>query len=442
MSPLTTVSGTVSEALPSIVEPLSPEMLRGGAYSLPRPHGAELPVPEGRVDMARREMATVLLYWGYRPETWRIIGFLESAQDRPHAASLANAHPIVELVRSPVVVRRQSLGLSERDIVARHAFIQHLAARGLPVPALVHRPDDSTYAMAPVVPLTDPQQARGFTYVLENAIYEVQAYVPGRRFVTNSPGEDVYLEAAAQTLANLHRASLDYPGPIHHWAHDRTPRAVADAYLLRIGVAGREVGEKGISRPIAAGLRRFARENAHWVAAAAARLDALPALPWLHIHGDYQPHNLSYEGDRVCAIYDFEAMHFDRRVLEVAYALLAFTGLRWDDGATSPLSAPTPPLVERGLDLERAQAFLTAYGQIAPPQPGEADLLGDALLLVLPILFANGVAEGLVFGDREPHVVHPPRECRVHLEWAETFPTWIEAHRATLRDMWQHRAVS
>jgi hypothetical protein len=62
------------------------------------------------------------------------------------------------------------------------------------------------------------------------------------------------------------------------------------------------------------------------------------------------------------------------------------------------------------------------------------DALGDALLLVLPIVFANGIAKDLVYRDGEPHRSHAPRECRAHLAWADSFPAWIEEHRATLRD--------
>lgn len=398
------------------------------------------PVVEGPVNIARHELATVLRYWGYRPEMWSIIGFTTPAADSlPAVSSAADAHPIVEVMQTPVVVRRQSLSLSEHHTMARHVFMRYLTARGLPVPALLERPDGSTHALVPVVPLTDPQRATGITYVIENAIYEIQTYIAGRRFVTSGPGEDIYLHAAAQTLAALHRASLDYPGSLRHWPRERTLPDMSQAYLERIAGAGYG-GD--VSRSIASGLRRLARASARWVAAAAATLDAHPDLPWLYTHGDYHPHNLTFTGDRVCAIYDFEAMHWDRRVLELAYALLAFTGLRWDDDTASGAPAPTPPLVEHGLDLERAKAFLVAYGKVAPPRPGEADVLGDALLVVLPILFANGVAEDLVFVAREPHPVHPPRECRAHLAWAETFPTWIEAHRATLRDAWQHGGAS
>ncbi|HLZ20525.1 MAG TPA: phosphotransferase [Ktedonobacterales bacterium] len=427
MSPLT----TASEALPSLYEPVPLEMTR--RHPVPLLRMTDIPAPEGHVDMARRELATVLQYWGYRPEMWRIDGFTGPVTEQSYTA-VAVAHPIVEVMRSSVVVRRQSLSVSERTIVARHMFMRYLAMRGLPVPALLDRPDGTTYALVPVVPLTDPQQASGFTYVIEDAIYEVQTYAHGRRFVTDGPGEDIYLEAAAETLAALHRASLDFPGPINRWPHERAMLAIAQASLTRIADSAREAN---ISHPIAVGMRRLARESAQWIAAAEARLAAHPEIPWLHVHGDYQPHNLAFEADHVCAIYDFDATHWDRRVLELAYALLTFAGLRWGEGAALAISAQTPPLVEHGLDIERARAFLTAYGQSAPPQPGEADLLGDALLLMLPIVFANGVAEDIVLGDGETRLIHPPREWRAHLAWAETFPTWIEAHRATLGDAWR-----
>lgn len=220
---------------------------------------------------------------------------------------------------------------------------------------------------------------------------------------------------------------------------------LAQAYLTRIGEAGRE--DRHLSRPIAAGLRRLAREGASWVMAAEKRLDAHQRdLPRLLVHGDYQPHNIAFAPaadmhDRVVALYDLDAMHHDWRVVELAYALLAFVGLRWQEqAATVPASEAAqanPPLVAQGLDLDRAVAFLAAYGRMAPPHHDEADMLGDALLLVLPIVFANGVAEDLVFFGAGEHHTHPPRECGPHIAWAESFPLWVEAHRDALRDAWQ-----
>ncbi len=433
---LVSLVATTSEVLPSITELPLTEMTCGHHYHS-KPHMAQPQASARQVDNARHEIATVLRYWGYWPEIGRIIGFTASASEPRFAAAAVDTHPLLEAIQAPVVVRRQSLGLSERDTVARHALMRHLAARGLPVPALLARPDESTYAKVPVVPLADPQQASGITYVIEDAIYEVQAYVPGERFVSGGAGEDIYLAAAARTLATLHAASLDYPGRGRQGPRIRTSLEVSLAYAKRIADAG-QAGDMHSS--IAMGLRRLGRESAPWIAAAATTLDAHPDIPWLHVHGDYRPHNLAFAADRVCAIYDFEAMHWDRRVLELAYALLAFAGLRWDDERVSRSHLPTAPLVEHGLDHKRAQAFLAAYGQIVPPQPGEADLLGDALLVVLPILFAKGVAQDLIFMDHEPRHFHPPRECQAHLAWVETFPSWVEEHRATLRDAWQQGA--
>lgn len=394
--------------------------------------------PEEYVDRARHEIATVLYFWGYRPELWTILGFTASPVDRLSAAAPA-AHPIVEVLQeSPFVVRGQSLTLSERDTIARHAFMRHLATSGLPIPTLRDRPEGVSYAVVPFVPLTDPQQASGFTYSLENAIYELQAYIPGRRFVTDGASEDTHLAAAARTLAELHNASRDYAGPDHLWPDDRTPLAIARVYLTRTAEASRGAG---VARSVATCLRRLARDGAHWTTEAAARLDARRDLLRLHVHGDYQPHNLVFDGDRVAAIYDFDAMHHDLRVMELAYALLAFTGLRWEDEtAASISSAPTPPLLERGLDMERATTFLDAYGQIAPPQPSEADGLADAMLLALPVIFANGVAQDLVFPERATYLTPSSREARARVEWAETFPTWLDANRTALRDAWSRPA--
>ncbi|HEX6796857.1 MAG TPA: phosphotransferase [Ktedonobacterales bacterium] len=446
-SPLTTSS--VSDNVPLNV-PLLDEIVVSPAARLY--HGsparlAETHALSERVEIARSEMATVLRYWAYRPEVWQVVGFTTAADVRPYAA-LSIAHPIIEVTQARMVVRRQQMGLTENDVIARHAFMEYLAESGLPVPSLVGRGPGAgagargtTWAAVPIVPLTDPQHASGVQYVIEQAIYEIQTYVPGRRFVTDGPAGEDDLVVAARTLAALHQASFAYAGPEHRWPRERAMGVLAGAYLTRIAEAGRQ--ERRLSRPLAAGLRRLAREGARWGKAAEQQLAARHDLPCLLVHGDYQPHNLAFAPasdatDRVVAIYDFDAMHRDWRVAELAYALLAFAGLRWDEPTNAGISAPNPPLVAQGLDLDRAEAFLGAYGAVAPPRASEAELLGDALLLVLPIVFANGVAEDLVFFGEQERPNHPPRECGPHIAWAESFPDWIAAHRDALRDAWQH----
>lgn len=432
MFPLT-ASPTIMTASDSSA---APEMTASSQWERLRP--AEAPAVVGHEDLAQREMETVLRYWGYRPEMWRIVGFTSATMSHSYDAPV-DVHPIVEVLHVPVIVRRQSQGLTERDTVVRHAFMRHLTTQALPVPPLVPRPDGSTYAFVPLIPLSDPQGRRGGIYAIEDAIYEIQAYKPGSRFVTGWPWEDEQLLAAAQTLGALHRASQEYKGTARPRVRERSTRAAAQAYVQRIAEAG---ARGGTPRILAAGFRRLAREELRCVTEAAAQLEARPTLPWLYLHSDYQPHNLGFDGDQVAAIYDFEAVHWDQRVVGLAYALVAFTGLRWEDESAPGTQPLTTPLVECGLDLERAQAFLAAYGQVITPAEGEAEALGDALLLVFPIVFANGIADDLIYADGGSRRPHPLRECRAHLAWAESFPLWVAQHRASLQDAWQHAGAS
>ena len=156
-----------------------------------------------------------------------------------------------------------------------------------------------------------------------------------------------------------------------------------------------------------------------------------PRPPELHIHGDYQPHNLVFSSAEVSAIYDYDAAHFARRIDEVAYTLLYFTGVRWVEEPRV-----TPPLVGDGLDVLAVQRFLGAYRREAPPAEGEARLLADALTLAFPVVFANGAAEDLVFSE---DFTEPPdvEEALARLHWADTFWLWLDRYRDTLAQAWE-----
>ena len=53
---------------------------------------------------------------------------------------------------------------------------------------------------------------------------------------------------------------------------------------------------------------------------------------------------------------------------------------------------------------------------------------------------AAAVAQDLITVEGEAQNNHPPRECREHLAWAETFPAWVEENRAPLREAWERAA--
>ena len=362
------------------------------------------------------EVATVLVYWDHKPATWQLVGLLSAV----HGASVL---PVVEILHARYVIRRQSMELTERDIACRHAFMRHLTNQELPVPHLSERPDGDSYAVVPILPYPDER-----SYSLDTGIYELQEFVTGQPFTSDGPCNDMYLEAAAATLGALHRASTTFQWPPHLWPPDWSPLGIAERALSKVHDAGKS---EGISPSIGAALVRMARLGTPRVHAAAHALEQHQGLPKLHLHGDYQPHHLAFEAGHIAALHDFDAMHWDWRILELAYSLMCFAGVRWDE-----VSPVTPPLVEQGIDVDRAHAFLSTYGREAPPVAGEAALLADALALAMPIVFVNGIAEDLVFPNARGQP-RRPKECRLHLQWAETFLPWLDEHRADLATAWK-----
>ncbi len=353
------------------------------------------------------ETAEVLSFWGIEPGTWTDVGSIASSLG-------AVQRPVVELDGLRYIVRRQPVDLAEQDTRFRHAFMRYLRSSALPVPELLPRPDGRTYA------------------IISAGIYELQGWLDGTRFVTGadsgSSGEGDLLEAAAETLGRLHQASANFEWSPHRWPPDRATEALGAAY---IDLIHQQAASGRLTPTLAGGLERVAASSGSRLPAAAAALEQLPSPPELHIHGDYQAHNLAFSGDAVRAIYDFDAAHWARRIDELAYSLLFFSGVRWDE---SP--SVTPPLVEDGLDIPLLYRFLRAYGREAPPAEGEAYLLADAITLAFPIVFSNGIAEDLIFAD--DFAGEPDEEDGLaRLQWADTFWLWLDRFRDTLKEAWE-----
>jgi Ser/Thr protein kinase RdoA (MazF antagonist) len=278
------------------------------------------------------------------------------------------------------------------------------------VPALLARPEGHTYA------------------VVEDGIYELQEWLDGQPFVSGGPGSEARLEAAARTLGRLHQASAEFQWQPHVWPEERTSEAIAQAYIDMIR---QRAESERLPEPVRAGLARVAEQASAQLDPAVEALLGVPRPPELHVHGDYQAHNLAFAPDAVSAIYDFDAARWDRRVDELAYSLLYFTGVRWDERPSL-----TPPLIDDGLDVPSAHRFLEAYGDEAPPAEGEARLLADALTLAFPVVFANGVAEDLIFTE---DYGEPPDEqdALARLTWADSFWLWLDRYRGTLAQVWE-----
>lgn len=355
------------------------------------------------LDLLADETRAALTAWGLSAGQWRLVGAVAGARG-------GLLRPVIEIEGARWVLRRQAPELTESDTRFRHSYMRHLASAGLPVPGLRPCPDGHTWAIA------------------NDAIYELQAYLPGGPYTTDDPQARGRLAAAAETLGALHQASAEFAWQAYRWPDERSAAGLAQSYTQLI----RGAAESADSTRVSVGLQRVAEGCEQRIESAA---DALalgqPGPPQLHIHGDYQPHNLAFTGERVSAIYDFDAARWEQRIYEVAYALFFFTGLRWD--ADSPL---TPALVDDGLDILRIHSFLSAYGREAPPAEDEAELLASALTLVFPIAFANGIAEDIVFtGDYDGELDED--DVLARLAWADRFWLWLDRYAATLAQAWE-----
>jgi Ser/Thr protein kinase RdoA (MazF antagonist) len=353
--------------------------------------------------MQDEDIAEILSLWGLMPGTWHDIGTVQSS-----LGSLAR--PVVESDGRRYLLRRQLGDLTEDDTRFRQAFMRHLRAHDLPVPDLLPRADGRTYA------------------IVAGGIYELQEWRDGSRYVTGQPGDVDLMIAAASTLGLLHQASADFQWRPQIWPEERSPEALTSAYIELIR---RSAGVQSVPQPLQPGLEWLAESCASRLEAAALALDELPGSPELHVHGDYQPHNLAFDHASVSAIYDFDAAHWSRRIDELAYSLLYFTGVRWDE-----IPVVTPPLVDDGLDILRLHRFLGAYGQEAPPAEGEARLLADAITLAFPVVFANGIAEDLIFSE-DFEGAPDLEDSMARLQWADTFWLWLDRYRDMLQEAWE-----
>jgi Ser/Thr protein kinase RdoA (MazF antagonist) len=358
------------------------------------------PEPE-ELDAVRDEVFAALAAWDVDPDAWRVADVVPGSLG-------SGLRPVVEIAGERYLLRRQPPDLTEEDARFRHALMRHLRMEGLPVPQLRARPGGASYA------------------VVAGDIYELQEWRPGTVYRSDAPDAPALAEMAASALGALHQASATFEGAPHRWPVERSPQAVAEAYveLLRRTSTWDDIGPA-----VAATAGRVAESAAEHIHAATRALAVLPGPPELHIHGDYQPHNLAFAGGMLTAVYDFDAARWARRLDELAYALICFTGIRDEP------DAPTGPLVDDGLDILRAHAFLQAYGRVAPAAEGEAELLGDAMALAFPIVIANGIAEDLVFAD---DFGGPPLEAEIlpRLEWADAFWLWLDRYRGVLAEAW------
>lgn len=335
-------------------------------------------------------------------ETWTNLGPLADPQH-------ATLQILVEAEGRRYVLKERVESLADEESAHRYAFQHYLAEYGIPI-----------------VPFHQTPQGESFV-TLDEETFELQAWVEGEPFASYATHERAQIIAAGELLGRLHLAARHYAGPQHRWPSEVQAGGLTQGWLN----FARARAEQCEIYALSAALSTLVDA---WEAALPAAMMAIGTgrdLPELHIHGDYSPLNLRFLANRVSAVLGLEASRWEKRLLEVAYAVFSFAGLDWRsaDGLTRPL-------VKRGLEPERASLFLQRYGSVYPPVPGEAALLVDALTLVAPILTVNGPLED-IFYTAESAESLPIEDALERLAWATALPAWLTRVRSSFAEMWE-----
>jgi Ser/Thr protein kinase RdoA (MazF antagonist) len=356
-------------------------------------------VPEDGVQDDVLDLHEILQAFGV--EDWTNLGTIPSIS--PDALNL-----LIEIAGDRYILHERTEGLIEEDIHHRYAFRKFLHQSGIPIPALWLTPQGDA------------------TVTIGETTFELEHEAGGEIFSSAHPHSLAWVNAAGKMLARIHQASRDFPGPRHTWPSEAHIGGVVQGYMN----LAREKAETSEIAAVSAALSNWCDSWESVLPSAMIAIGALRGLPEFHIHGDYHPLNLRFNVTDVTAVLNWDASRWEKRIIELAYALFYFSAFAW-----SPATSQVYPLVVRGLDPERIRAFLSAYGSIYPPITHEAAILGDALLLVAPIAIVNSLLEDLFF---TPHGIDESliEDVMDRLAWATTLPAWLGRVRRSLGEMW------
>lgn len=323
----------------------------------------------------------------------------------PHSDRLSL---LVDIEGERYVLKERLEGPMGEDIAGRYHFRHYLHAAGIPTPPLWKTPQGES------------------AVAIGEDFFELEQWIDGDLFDTKDARSRDWVVAAGHMLANLHQVSQRYNGPVQRWPSEAHMGGLVQSYLN----LARGRAETSEVEALAAALSDWCDQWEAVLPTAMMSIGSVHDLPEMHIHGDYRPANLCFGAQEVTAVLNLEALHWEKRIFEVAYGLFCFSALDWQSE-----NRLTRPLVKRGLDPERAALFLQAYRAVYPPARDEAAILADALSLVVPILTINGPLEDLFFSEEgnEDALIDDVFE---RLAWATSLPSWLQRVRKQLAEMW------
>jgi Ser/Thr protein kinase RdoA (MazF antagonist) len=250
------------------------------------------------------------------------------------------------------------------------AVTEHLAARGLTAPRLVHTSD-----------------GQGVAHDTDGRWWRLSTYVEGETHdAVRSP---VQAEQGARMLARFHKAM----GDIEHRFESAHPLHDTEGHLRRLREAAALPAH-------AEALATVAQEVAE-VEAQLARLLLPPDLPRRVVHGDPKISNVLFQGDTAVALLDLDTCTRHSVLVDLGDAVRSWCRDGHEDERQHFL-------------LDRFEAILRGYAAEGPPlTPAECDHLGRAgrlITLELASRFLRDVLEDEYFAwddrrfpDRRSH---------------------------------------
>lgn len=280
-------------------------------------------------------------------------------------------------------------------IVLEHSVVARLNARRFPSPGVIANLQQQTYTE------------------VDGQVYALYEFTTGRRWsdcvFLGGKREFDLLEQAGATLAGYHQIVQGFSPPGKRfdglrpdgqtlWRDHRWHLNVLDEWEQRITGHGKQLPDS----------ERFVAGQLDWLRSSYAVYgqqfeEQHRLLPKLVIHGDYAPHNVMVEGQRLAAVIDFGSARPDVRIQDVVWALQTFARQR--------IEAVRGP----GIDERRAAAFLRAYMARCPLEEAEVELA----LLVWRLKNLRNLVWAIWRYPRRPLVIGQFRQRLGFLDWLE-----------------------
>jgi Ser/Thr protein kinase RdoA (MazF antagonist) len=260
---------------------------------------------------------------------------ISGASVHPITGGRANRHWQVEASAAAYVLREYNALRTPPAIAFEHEMLAHVHARGWPVASALRADGGSTTVTA-----------HGRTY----ALFPSLPGAPGAYY------DDERRRAKGALLARLHRDMASSPMREQREGFGR----IWELDLLTAGTPHTTFNDM---------LRAFGQEHRDLASAVRSQryrsLRELSRLgygdePDVFVHADFHNDNLRFDGNRLTAVLDFDEVHRDARVVDLACSIV-------NDCAEPPADVAT--------DARAAAAFVAGYATESPLMAAESRLI-------------------------------------------------------------------